>query len=128
MDVRNNTEVAVKTVRQKSLVESEVQALQEAKRVGVSRVVDLLDCIDAPFGRTHLILEYVDLLFVLTCNSLLKFTACCRCVKGFTLQQYMKWRVLSAIDTDFESNMVTIAVQLMEASHPLQYTIYMCRP
>ena len=59
-DPASGQEVAVKVVpkRLDHLAVQEVQALQEVKRTGVSRVANLLDHLNGLDGSTHLVLEY----------------------------------------------------------------------
>lgn len=95
LDTRSTSAVAAKTVPYKKLAIAEIEALRQAEAFGVSRVVKLLDTVKGFAGRTHLILELVE---------------------GCTLTQYSDWRRAGTLvpDWDFESNMMTIAVQLLE--------------
>ena len=52
-----------------------------------------------------------------SCRSII--LCCCRLVNGFTLSQYIKWRKseASVLELDHESNVLTVAVQLLEVQH-----------
>ncbi len=98
------------------LAVQEVQALQEVKRAGVSRVANLLDGLD---GSTHLVLEYDPggcnsccNIFTRRCN--LDFS--CRLVDRFDLYQYTEWRNETSSFSNVEGKMLTVAVQLIKAS------------
>ena len=121
-DPASGQEVAVKIVpkRLDHLALQEVQALQEVKRAGVSRVANLLDHLNGLDGSMHLVLEYDPgccnsccNLFTRRCN--LDF--CCRLVDGFDLYQYSEWRNETSSFSNVEGKMLTIAVQLTEASN-----------
>ena len=117
-DPASGQEVAVKIVpkRLDHLAMQEVQALQEVKRAGVSRVANLLDHLNGLDGSMHLVLEYDPgccNLFTRRCN--LDF--CCRFVDGFDLYQYSEWRNETSSFSNVEGKMLTIAVQLTEASN-----------
>ena len=47
---------------------------------------------------------------------MLRYTYCCRFVNGLNLYQYSDWRNSSDFDLDAEGKMLTVAVQLTEAS------------
>ena len=57
VDTRSGMLVAAKCLSAHNAIQAEVRALQAANRMGISRVVDLLDIVSGPFGKTHLVLE-----------------------------------------------------------------------